>query len=143
MGTNNKKKRRKAREAQTNPGDATIAGLTGIGETSEIILDLAKSLRELVDDEDAILTLAMGAWNIAIFPKSVHSEKIDQLVAYCLPHGGSLVTGKIRDIVPMLVSKKLDSYRDNKIVLRGYERIDLGDKMALNIISSVSRSSGD
>ncbi len=46
---------------------------------------------------------------------------------------------KIKAVVGMLVSRKLDLYRDNKIVLHGYEFIDLGDKMALSIISSVSR----
>lgn len=150
MGTNDKKKRREARRVQTNPDakiqegsnpvDSAITGLSGVDEMSEIVLDFAESLRELVDDEDTILTLAMGAWNIAIFPKRVHSEKIDELVVYCLPHSGPQATVKIRDVVNTLVSRKLDLYRDNKIVLRGYERIDLGDKMALNIISSVGRS---
>ncbi len=42
---------------------------------SEIIRDFAESLREFLDDEDAVLTLAMGAWNIAIFPKKRPQRK--------------------------------------------------------------------
>ena len=71
----------------------------------------------------------------------------DYLVKYvsdlfCLENSvvsSSEVMEKIKTVVGMLVSRKLDLYRDNKIVLYGYEFIDLGDKMALSIISSMGR----
>jgi hypothetical protein len=149
MGASKKKARREAKKAQLNLGatpqkrpnslDSGNAKPDCIDKMAEIILDFAESLRGSLDDEDAVLTLAMGAWNIAIFPKKDHRAKIDELVAYCLPNGDSRVMEKINAVVGMLVSRKLDLYRDNKIVLHGYEFIDLGDKMALSIISSVSR----
>ncbi len=121
------------------PVDSVVVEPNSTDKMSEIILDFAESFREFLDDEDAVLTLSMGAWNIAIFPKKDRSAKIGELVAYCLPHGDSQVTERINATVGMLVSRKLDLYGDNKIVLLGYELIELGDKTVLNIMSSVGR----
>jgi len=150
VGTNKKKERRKARNAQMDlavrmakersiPEGSVIVEPKGRDKMSEILIDFAEPLLELVDNEKAMLTLAMTAWNIAIFPEEDRDAKIDELVIKCFPQDDPQSLEKIRVVVGMLVLRKLKMYPDNERILLGYEFIESGDKRTLNVMSTMRR----
>jgi len=150
VGTNKKKERRKARNAQMDlavrmakersiPEGSVIVEPKGRDKMSEILIDFAEPLLELVDNEKAMLTLAMTAWNIAIFPEEDRDAKIDELVIKCFPQDDPQSLEKIRAVVGMLVLRKLKMYPDNERILRGWEFIESGDKRTLNVMSTMRR----
>jgi len=150
VGTNKKKERRKARNAQMDLAvrmakersileGSVIVEPKGRDKMSEILIDFAKPLLELVDNEKAMLTLAMTVWNIAIFPEEDREAKIDELVIKCFPQDDPQSLEKIRVVVGMLVLRKLKMYPDNERILLGYEFIESGDKRTLNVMSTMRR----
>ena len=150
MGASKKKERRKARNAQIDlavrmakdmsiPEGSVIVEPKGMDKMSEILIDFAEPLLELADNEKAMLTLAMAAWNIAIFPEKVREAKIDEFVTKCFPPDDPQALEKIRATVGMMVLRKLKLYPDNERILLGYELIESGDKRMLNVVSKMRR----
>ena len=150
MGARKKKERRKVKKAQKNaavkmakersvPESSVIVEPRGADKMSEIILDFAEPFLELVDNEKAILTLAMAAWNIAIFPEEDRDAKIDELVIKCFPQDDPQPLEVIKAVVGRLITRKLKLYPDNKRILLGYEFIESGNKRMLNVMSTMHR----
>ncbi len=150
MGAGKKKKRRKARNAQMDlavrmakersiPTSSVIVEPKGMDKMSEILIDFADPLLELADNEKAMLTLAMAAWNIAIFPEKDREAKIDEFVTKCFPPDDPQALEKISAIVGMMVLRKLKLYPDNERILLGYEIIESEDKRMLNVMSRIRR----
>ncbi len=121
------------------PEGSVIVEPRGMDKMSEILIDFAEPLPELVDNEKAMLTLAMTAWNISIFPEKDRDAKIDELVTKCFPQDDPQSLEKIRAVVGMLVLRKLEMYPDNERILLGYEFIESGNKRMLNVMSTMRR----
>ena len=150
MGARKKKERRKVKKAQKNaavkmakkrsvPESSVIVEPRGVDKMSEIILDFAEPFLEFVDNEKAILTLAMAAWNIAIFPEEDRDAKIDELVTKCFPQDDPQVLEMIKAVVSRLILRKLKLHPDNERILFGYEFIESGNKRMLNVMSTMHR----
>ena len=150
MGARKKKERRKVKKVQKNaavkiakersvPESSVIVEPRGVDKMSEIILDFAEPFLEFVDNEKAILTLAMAAWNIAIFPEEDRDAKIDELVIKCFPQDDPQPLEVIKAVVGRLITRKLKLYPDNKRILLGYEFIESGNRRMLNVMSTMHR----
>jgi hypothetical protein len=124
----------KGRSVQTG---SVIVELRGVDKMSEILIDFAQPLLELVDKEKLMLALAMAAWNIAIFPEEDRNAKIDELVTKCLPQDDPQFLEMIKAVIGNLVLSKLKMYPDNERILLGYEFIESGDKRTLNVMSTM------
>lgn len=115
----------------------------GVRKMSEIILEYADEFLKLTDtrrEKDAIIGLAIAAWNIALAEKDKRFNLIDNFVSgVCKIERNSSHWKKMVSMLLILISKKLEKYSSIDRPILDYEFIKLNeDEYYLNVISGIA-----
>jgi hypothetical protein len=150
VGASKKKARRNAKKAQMDLAlrmakerlvseEALVVEPKGVDKLSGIILDFAEPFLELGLQEKVILTLAIIAWNISMFPEEDRASKIEELIEKHIPHDDPRYLTILKATIAAMVLRKLQMYPDNKRLILGYDFTESGDGMTLNVLSTLFR----
>ena len=113
------------------------------GETkmSEVLLDFAKPLLELVDDRhsDKVIALAIACWNATLLPEEVQEASINELIDIFSSSGIRNVE-MAKEAVQILLERKRRYLPDNKRFIADYRISHSKDQMRLTVASTLSFS---
>ena len=113
------------------------------GETkmSEVLLDVAKPLLELVDDRhsDKVIALAIACWNATLLPEEVQEASINELIDIFSSSGIRNVE-MAKEAVQILLERKRRYFPDNKRFIADYRISHSKDQMRLTVASTLSFS---
>ena len=112
---------------------------------SEVLLDFAKPLLELVDDRHShkVIALAIACWNATLFPEEVQEASINELIDIFSSSGIRNVE-MAKEAVQILLERKRRYFPDNKRFIADYRishsKDQMRDQMRLTVASTLSFS---
>lgn len=118
------------------PSQKLIIGPASDGiKMSEVLEDFVDPYREFAETKQAyqkLLTTAIVAWNVMLFPEKDRSSRLDELLA-TLPEN---VRRDGRQIIEELMVRKERFFPQNKRMIIDFEVEDTGGKWHLSVVST-------
>ena len=105
---------------------------------SEVVTDFIEPYLEFTDTEEAyrkLLTLAIAAWNISLFPEEEQQGMIDKVLE-TMPATSEEVKAGLREIINMLMASKKAYFSKYRRMIVGFELTDMGKDYHLSVAST-------
>jgi len=119
-----------------------ISGPTSDGvKMSEVLEDFVEPYEQFAETKEAyrkLLTTALVAWNVMLFPEKDRSSKLDELLT-TLPEN---VREDGRQIIEELMVRKERFFSQHKRMIVDYEVADIGSKRQLSVMSTAGPTRG-
>jgi hypothetical protein len=148
-----KSKRRRKRKRKQKPleslkrrleqgllrGQEFVIEPSGEVKMSEVLTAFIEPYLESADTEDAyrkLLTLAIAAWNISLFPEEKQQGMIDKILE-TMPATSEEVKADLREIVNMLIARKRAYFSEHKRMIVGFELTNTGKDYHLSVASTL------
>jgi hypothetical protein len=122
------------------PGARVVYQPAGHEKMSEVLEDFVEPYRELADTEDAfreLLTLGIVAWNAALLPEDGWQAMTDEMFDAGFSHAPRADRARARELVELLVRRKLEHFAANQRAIISFELTDTGDSFHLSVISTL------
>jgi len=128
----------KKRFAKRFPDSEVISGPTSDGvKMSEVLERFVDPYEQYAETEEAyrkLLTTALVAWNVMLYPEKHRSYRLDELLT-TLPEN---VREEGRQVIQELMVRKERFFSQYKRMIVDYEVADIGSKKHLSVMSMAS-----
>jgi hypothetical protein len=107
---------------------------------SEVLEDFVEPYRALAETEDdfrKLLHIGVLAWNAALMPDDRRRAFIDEMLEAGLSRATGADRAQAREIVEMLVRRKLEHFAANRRAIVSFELTDTGDDYHLSVASTL------
>ena len=122
-------------------GEKIIVKNKGLEKMSDLILDFAKPLLDICDDNETIkkaISIAIIVWNISLLPEKHHEKAIKKISLDLSPHGDATDVATIMSYVDMLMKRKKEYFPNNNRAIINYHISDLKEGIHLDVASTLS-----
>ncbi len=131
--------KQKMQRESLSKGQQVIFHPSQAEKMSEVLLEFIEPYKQSAETEDAygkLITLAIVAWNAALFAPEKRKEMVNDLL-----NGMKLGFWERRDfrgIIEMMVARKLEHFAANRRLIVNYELQDLGNRIHLSVASTLA-----
>jgi hypothetical protein len=122
------------------PGSRVVYEPAGREKMSEVLEDFIDPLRGMASTEDEfrkLLMLGSLAWNAALLPEDKRRAMIEETLGAGFSRAGEAERDAVREIVELLVRRKLEHFAANQRAIISFELTDTGDDFHLSVASTL------
>ena len=126
------------------PFEEIVVSPPGEVKMSEVLEDFVKPYRKEANTKDAmerLLTLAVIAWNAALFKESERQEIINQIITDKIFQGEQKLKAEIKEIVKEMSARKELYFSEYKQMIVDFEVKDVGCGYQIAVASTLSPKS--
>jgi hypothetical protein len=120
-------------------GQEFVIEPSGEVKMSEVLTAFVEPYLESADTEGdyrKLLTLAIAAWNISLFPEEEQQDMVDEILE-TMPATSAIVKMYLREIVNMLIARKKAYFSEHTRMIVGFELTDMGEDYHLSVASTL------